>query len=182
MEIYKPIKGYEGLYEISNMGNVRSIRNNKVLKPNTDKYGYFYVIFSVNQKRKTLKVHRLVAETFIENPENKPTVDHKNTDKKDNHVENLKWATNLEQSRNPITYRKLHERGLEKIPMLIAASIKRNYGRKQVRIRYQNGTVVVTKSLKDAALKVKRSQSRVSQILNGKRKQNKEFVLEWIEQ
>ena len=179
MEVYKPIKGYEGLYEISNMGNVRSIRNNKILKPATDKYGYLYVVFSVNQERKTLKVHRLVAETFIENSESKATVDHKNTIKKDNRVENLKWATNKEQSQNPITYKKLCRNALEKIPKLIEASINRDYGRKKVRVTYPDGTVVITKSLKEAALEVKRSQGRVSEILNRKRNQNKEFHLEW---
>lgn len=180
MEVYKPIKGYEGLYEISNTGNVRSIRNNKILKPNTDKNGYLYVVFSVQQKRKTLKIHRLVADAFIKNPENKATVDHKNTNKKDNRVENLKWATNFEQSHNPKTYKTLYRNAMNRVPKLIAASIRRDYGRKKVKVIYPDGTTKVTKSLKEAALEVKRSQGRVSEILNGKRKQNKNFYLEWI--
>lgn len=72
MEIWKDVDGYEGLYQVSNEGRVRSVRTNKILRPHVGTYGYAYVVFSVNQVRKTLKVHRLVALAFVPNQYNKP--------------------------------------------------------------------------------------------------------------
>ena len=91
MEIWKDIEGYEGLYQVSNEGRVRSVRNNKILKPsNLDKYPI--VIFSVDGKRFGKRVHRLVAEAFIPNPQNLPCVNHKDENKTNNKVENLEWC------------------------------------------------------------------------------------------
>lgn len=84
-------------YEVSNLGNVRSI-NGRIKKQQLDKYGYLVTDLYINGKRKNVKVHRLVAETFIPNPENKPTVNHKNEIKTDNKTENLEWATIKEQN------------------------------------------------------------------------------------
>ena len=84
-------------YEISNLGNVRNI-NGRIKSQQLDKYGYLVTDLYINGKRKNLKVHRLVAETFIPNIENKPTVNHKNEIKTDNNVENLEWATVKEQN------------------------------------------------------------------------------------
>ena len=103
-EIWKSIKGYEGLYEISNLGNVRSqerivprgnhyIRiEERILKPGKDKDGYLQVMLSKNGIQKIKKVHRLVAEYFIENNNSLPMVNHKNEIKDDNRVENLEWC------------------------------------------------------------------------------------------
>lgn len=88
-EIWKDIKGYEGIYQVSNLGKVKSLLRNKLFKVSLNKYGYPRVSF----KNKTYTVHRLVAEAFIPNPYNKPTVNHKNKIKTDNTVENLEWMT-----------------------------------------------------------------------------------------
>ena len=93
-EIWKDIKKYEGLYQVSNLGKVKSIRNNKLMKLRTDYRGYLDVLFSVNKKTKRYKVHRLVAEAFIPNPHNLPQVNHKDENKQNNFANNLEWCTN----------------------------------------------------------------------------------------
>lgn len=94
IEEYRDIKGYEGYYQVSNFGNIRSVRKMKNLKPKLDRYGYLVVQLQVNKKRKYFTIHRLVALAFIENPLNLPQVNHKNEIKTDNRVENLEWCTN----------------------------------------------------------------------------------------
>jgi len=85
-------------YQISNDGRVKSVRSGKILKPKISGAGYHRVNLSVNGKVRSVFVHRLVAMAFIENPSNKPTVNHINENKTDNRVENLEWATNAEQN------------------------------------------------------------------------------------
>lgn len=106
-EIWKNIEGYPN-YQVSNMGRVKSLNYNhtkkeKILKPHNTGNGYLMVQLFNNDTYKCKLIHRLVAETFISNPENKPCVDHINTDKTDNKVENLRWVTHKENSNNPIS-------------------------------------------------------------------------------
>ena len=94
-EIWKPVVGYEGLYEVSNMGNVRSLfRYKKVLKPSPTN-GYLTVELWKDKERKRVGIHVLVAMAFIHNPDNLPEVNHKNEVRSDNNVENLEWCTHL---------------------------------------------------------------------------------------
>jgi hypothetical protein len=106
MEIFKDIIGYEGIYQISNLGNIKSLErlvNNhsnfkkrlkeKILKKNISKTGYYVVDLKNNCNRKTLKVHRLIAIHFIENKLNKCFINHINGIKTDNRIENLEWCT-----------------------------------------------------------------------------------------
>lgn len=92
MEEWKNVIGYEGLYEVSNKGNVRNVRSNKLLKLSKNCYGYIQVHLYKNGIRTGLKVHRLVAQAFIPNPDNFPQVNHKDEDKTNNNVENLEWC------------------------------------------------------------------------------------------
>lgn len=114
-EIWKSIPSYEGLYEVSNLGRVRSL--GKVFKMNNHgticdvhfrpqilaqhyAYGYLMVGLNKHKNQKTYLVHRLVAMAFIPNPENKPYINHINAHRDDNRVENLEWCTPLENSRH----------------------------------------------------------------------------------
>ena len=120
-EIWKDIKGYEGFYQVSNQGRVRSVER-EICKSNNMKQisksyilkfekgkGYNYVHLFKNGTRKRMAVHRLVAIAFIPNPDNKPEVDHINTIKIDNRVENLRWVTPKENMNNPLTKENMSE-------------------------------------------------------------------------
>lgn len=97
MEVWKDIKDYEGLYQVSNTGKVKSIRTNgKLLKLHEDKGGYLIAYLYKKSKYKCFKIHRLVANAFIPNQEEKRTVNHIDGNKKNNSVNNLEWATHSE--------------------------------------------------------------------------------------
>jgi hypothetical protein len=90
-EIWKDIKGYEGLYQVSNLGNVKSLKTNKILKKIQGQY--YNVGLYNNRIKKHIKIHRLVAETFLSNPNNYDCINHKDENKYNNNVNNLEWCT-----------------------------------------------------------------------------------------
>ena len=106
VEVWKDIKDYEGLYQGSNLGRARSLDRwvksingsvrfckGRILKPCTTKDGYLLVNLCKNGKIKSFLVHRLVAEVFIDNPDNLPQVNHKDENKLNNNAENLEWCS-----------------------------------------------------------------------------------------
>jgi len=99
MEIWKEIKGYEGLYEVSNYGRVKNA-NGLILKPGDNGRGYMFVNLKHTGLSKSFYVHRLVCIHFLENPNNKPDVNHKDCNKSNNHVDNLEWVTKEENMRH----------------------------------------------------------------------------------
>ena len=119
-EIFKDVKGYEGYYEISNLGRVRSTsyKGKKILKPAVTKNGYLNVIFCINQKKEHKLVHRLVAEAFIPNINNYSTVNHKDEDKLNNCVENLEWLS-VENNNRYSNSKMLTKEKVLQIPSLI---------------------------------------------------------------
>ena len=115
-EIWKPIKGYEGLYEVSNKGRIKSLKrytnsknefgnikqnhNEKILKNNTMKTGYVMTTLYKEGKPKSFFIHRLVAEAFLENPYLLPQVNHIDGNKSNNYVSNLEYVTNSENQKH----------------------------------------------------------------------------------
>lgn len=118
-EIWRDVPGYEGYYQVSNLGRVKSldrfvnkcdgttqILRGKVIKPRLSKTGYVSVQLQKNRKVFHTNLSRVVASAFIPNPYNKPEVDHIDTDKTNNNVTNLRWVTRFENQHNELTERK----------------------------------------------------------------------------
>ena len=101
-EIWKDVPEYEGLYQVSNLGRVVSLRKNKILTPKKNWDGYFRIQLWRYNQNVYIGIHRLIAEAFIPNPKNKPYINHKNGIKTDNRVENLEWCTQLENIKHAI--------------------------------------------------------------------------------
>lgn len=100
MENWKDVDGFVGLYQVSNLGNVRSVtRYKKVLKPYIDKDGYRCVKLKHNGKEKHGRICRLVATAFVPNPNGKPAVNHKDMTRTNDKAENLEWCTAAENVR-----------------------------------------------------------------------------------
>lgn len=162
-EIFKDIEGYEGLYQISNFGRVKSLGNGnsnnskeRILKPAKNNNGYLCVELSKQGKRKMHLVHRLVAQAFIENHNNLPQVNHKNQIKTDNQVGNLEFCT---------------------------AAYNCNYGTHNQRVAESNTnhpnkskqvlcleTGIIYPSTKEVQRQTGFSQGNISECCNGKRK------------
>lgn len=155
-------------YEVSNLGNVRSLdrlvnhpsggfakKKGCLLKLITDKDGYFNVNLKRNQKTNTKRVHRLVAIAFIPNPENKPQVNHKNGIKNDNRVENLEWATLSENRQHA------YDTGLQN--SFTRQGSKNNFSKLSEKdvIEIRKSTLSQSKT----ALKFNVTQSAISQIM-----------------
>ena len=111
-EVWKDIKGYEGIYQVSNFGRVKSVARKiklkqyiketteKIMKLDLNKRGYLYVHLCKNGKYKAYRVHRLVADAFVENPEHKDQVNHIDRNVLNNKSSNLEWCTNAENMKH----------------------------------------------------------------------------------
>ena len=125
-EIWKDIQGYEGLYQVSNCGRVKSVKrtawsglnggcyvavHGRILKPSHNGQGYLFVNLSQDGKEKQYLIHRLVGQAFIPNPNNLPIINHKDENPKNNNVDNLEWCT---QKYN-INYGTRNEKASEKM-------------------------------------------------------------------
>lgn len=124
-ELWEWIEGYEGVYAVSELGRVYSVRSELFLRSRADRDGYSAVTLTVKGKRKTIKVHRLVAIAFIPNPDGLKEVDHKNLDRADNVTSNLQWST---RRNNTINRKKVkNRRGKSIVVQILGGVIVRRY-------------------------------------------------------
>ena len=177
MEIWKNIKGYEGLYQVSSEGRVKSLERTfidkigreryvkeRVLKPGVTKDGYLIVALHAGDKQKTLTVHRLVCQAFHKNPENKPCVNHIDENKTNNAASNLEWCT----------YEENNNHGTRSERMAKTQS-------KPVGQYTRDGELVkVWPSPREAGKQGGFDSATISNVANGKRKTHKGFIWRYI--
>ena len=159
MEQWKPIKGYEELYEISSYGNICIKTKEKKFKLNKNSRGYIVITFTKNKIQKSYSVHRLVAEAFIPNPENKPQVNHINGDKTDNRVENLEWCT-----------------GSENMKHCYKNNLQKKRCKRVTQYTLDNQFVKTWDSLIQIEKELNINHSKISMVCNGKRKNAGNYI------
>lgn len=152
METYIQIKNFEGCYEVSNLGNVRSIERpvynsdgswkrtakSRIMKPYKMPNGYLHVSLRKGTIYKSLRIHRLVAEHFLNNPDNLPEVNHKDCDKENNRLTNLEWTTRKDNVLHAIAHKKFPMLGeTHKNAKLTAIQVI------QIREKYSKGSKLV---------------------------------------
>lgn len=187
-EIWKDIPGYEGLYQVSNLGKVRSldrivavqngftrVSKGKEIKPNKSR-SYYTVCLSRKNKKMCILLHRIVAYVFIPNPEGKRTVNHINGDKGDNRVENLEWNTHSENITHAF---RVLKRTANKY--WLGKRESEFHHTKRVRQLSLDGILIAEYgSITEAARKTNSHITCISQVLNGTHKTAGGFKWEYI--
>ena len=163
-EIWHDIEGYEGLYQISNKGLVKSLKwgKERILRPGIDGYGYMFVCLCNDNVMKYFKLHRLVAQAFIPNIDNLSEINHKDENKLNNCVENLEWITCIDNCNYGSRNKRLSRKILQ-------------YSKSGEFIREWQGALEVERVLKIA-------QPNITQCCKGKRKSSGGFVWKYKEE
>ena len=190
-EEWRPVVGYEGLYEVSNMGRVKSVKrtvwNNsrgcyrtvseRIMKPKDSIWGYLRVGLSKNGKEKWYMIHRLVATAFLENPQNLPEVNHIDEDKTNNNADNLEWCSS--------SYNLTYNGRAEKVGKKVAEKLR---GRKQSEehikkrskpiysINKVSGLVLYWNSAHEASRVLRINQGNITRCCQGKQKTAKGYT------
>lgn len=179
-EVWKDIKKYEGLYQVSNLGRIKSLPRNtaheRIRIPRKDRGDYLYIGLCKDGIVKHYKVHRLVAQAFIPNIDNKPTINHIDGIKTNNNVENLEWATAKEQAQHALSIG-LWKRS-DKTIQKIKASLKDRC--RAVAQKDDNDNVIkVWGSISDAARAVDAPVPHIVRVCKGQRKHTRGFIWEY---
>ena len=178
-EVWKPIEGFEGLYQISNFGKVKSLDrkviNNrtfqlikgKILKPCNNGNNYLYIGLCKNGKIKRIAIHKLVAQAFIPNPNNLPQVNHKDENKLNNCVENLEWCTPNYNANYGNRNKKMKKMIIEK------------YAKKVVQYDINKNYITEYDSIEETARKNNVTSQAISRCCNGKLKKCKNYIFKF---
>ena len=167
MEKYIVLQGFYDCYAISDKGNLKNLRTNQILKPSTNKDGYKSVLLSKNGKKMSIRIHRLVALYFLENPNKYPDVNHKNGIKDDNRVENLEWCS------KSMNVKHAYDNNL----------IKTTYSNKDILV-YDKETgehLFTFESVSQCCNMLNLNSSPVYSVLKNKRSHHKGFIFKYID-
>lgn len=174
MEHWKAVDGTNGAIEVSDLGRIRSnLRDGRILKACPDKKGYLRLRVTIERKKMSFKVHRLVAQAFIPNPENKPQVNHIDGNKTNNAVDNLEWVTNYENAH--------HAMDADLWGNVIAASKRANQAKRKpvIATNIMTGTTRRYSSIGEAEVEL--GTRHIVDVIKGKRSQAKGYRFEYAE-
>ena len=178
MEEWKWIDGYEGEYQVSTKGNIKSFKKYKegiILKPKKDgKDKYLMICLSNNGSQKYYLIHRLVAKAFIQNPNNYPQVNHKNENRYDNRVENLEWCT----PKYNANYGTRNKRAGEKHRIPCKLEIKQKLGHTVVAYK-DNIFVGEYYSINECSRVLGLDRHCITYVLQGKYSQTKGYIIKY---
>lgn len=166
-ETWIKVKGFE-LYSVSDQGNVRNDKTGRILKGGLDTYGYPQVILCKNGSRYGRKVHRLVAEAFVPNPDNKPQVNHIDGNKQNNAASNLEFCTNQENQTHFWRYLNNEQNKANRINAHKGKGLLSDNPNSKSVIRLEDGKVFRT--IKEAAEELNISYIHIGEVCKGKRK------------
>lgn len=188
MEIWKPIEGTEGIYEVSNTGKVRNINYRgcgytRYLKISTNDWGYNYVIIKRNGKRGKQMIHRLLAEIFIPNPDEKPEVNHIDGVKTNNCIDNLEWVTkseNVQHAYDTGLNENNRKRATEHMRNIQRIAVEKNK-RKIVAIDNKTGNRTNFDSIEEACSKLGVHSGNIYKVIKNKRNHTGGYKFEYID-
>lgn len=191
-EVWVDIEGYEGLYQVSDLGRVKSLErlakiwNGKrrapehIIQQETINNGYKRVTLCRENNRKRFLVHRLVAFAFIENTDNKPCVDHINGHSDDNRAINLRWASHSENSNNPVTTKRMKDKA-RKVPAATREKAYDKNRKKVVQIDPKTKDMLMTfGSIREASEATGISDASISYACTGKRKTGGGYIWKFV--
>lgn len=179
-EQWKPVEGTENRYEISNTGKIRSLNYKRSgemreLRPAPDPKGYLKTMILIGGRYKTVKIHRLVAEAFIPNPENKPQVNHKDGNKENNAADNLEWTTNIVNAHHAI------EKGLFRNSYKATAEANSRRKRRVVATD-AIGKRIIFDSINEASRRLNVGRRHVQDVLRGNRNHTGGYRFEYLDE